>query len=144
MWSFGVLVWEMFTLCSIPYMLLASDSAVIEAVVTRGVRLEKPGNCPDAVHRDLIQPCWAARPQRPPFAALIPAIRRLQENVLLAKRVEAAQPLCAVCMDAPVAVVLVPCGHHCLCVACSGNFQPPAPCPICRTAIGQVVRTYSS
>jgi hypothetical protein len=143
-WSFGVLVWEMVTLCSIPYMELTSDAAVVQAVVTRGVRLERPDACTEAVFRTLMQPCWAARQQRPSFAALIPAIRRLQEEVLVAIHVEATKPVCAICMDRPISVALVPCGHHCLCDSCSEHFKPPAPCPICRRTVAHILRTFSA
>jgi hypothetical protein len=72
-------------------MLLASDSDVIEAVVTRGVRLEKPGNCPDAVHRDLLQPAGRPACSARPLPPSSPLIRRLQQDVLVATHRAAAQ-----------------------------------------------------
>jgi hypothetical protein len=41
---------------------------------------------------------------------------------------------CVVCLDAEPAVVLVPCGHLCLCQSCADLLRAPQ-CPICRAAV---------
>ena len=48
------------------------------------------------------------------------------------------QKMCVVCMERPVAVVLIPCGHPCLCKICStkqGLKKLKMKCPECRTKI---------
>lgn len=42
--------------------------------------------------------------------------------------------VCAVCLDQPRAVLLVPCNHFACCLACSQQLRC---CPICRAAISQ-------
>jgi hypothetical protein len=46
---------------------------------------------------------------------------------------------CSVCMDAPVQVVLVPCGHTGLCGACATELET---CPICRVVIQTRTRIH--
>jgi hypothetical protein len=48
---------------------------------------------------------------------------------------------CVVCMDADRGTTLVPCGHYCLCIDCASDVDT---CPMCRSHIDNVVRTYSS
>ena len=50
--------------------------------------------------------------------------------------------ICCICMDRASNMVLVPCGHLCVCQECSQHAQRR--CPICRTAVTQMVRTYPS
>jgi multidrug efflux pump subunit AcrA (membrane-fusion protein) len=47
---------------------------------------------------------------------------------------------CAICLDAPRSQRLEPCGHNCLCAACTQGLQH---CPICRTPISSSSRTFS-
>ena len=42
---------------------------------------------------------------------------------------------CVVCLDAPNAVVLVPCGHKCLCETCAERILVGEPCPVCRVVV---------
>ena len=47
---------------------------------------------------------------------------------------------CIVCMDANYEVVIVPCGHYCLCKDCASIIQGTTGiCPICRGDISVVV-----
>ena len=46
---------------------------------------------------------------------------------------------CVVCLDNPRGTVLLPCGHVCVCLLCSDMIDL---CPVCRTDIERVVRTY--
>jgi len=58
---------------------------------------------------------------------------------------EVGQPQCIVCMDAPANCAIIPCGHLCLCGACSSKLLTrDACCPICRAPRQQVVRIYVS
>ena len=55
---------------------------------------------------------------------------------------------CVVCMDSPRTTVLLPCGHRCVCGACTSRLLdaalPPARrlCPICRAVITATVVPY--
>jgi hypothetical protein len=67
-WSFGVVVWEIFSFGSRPYAAL-SNTEVLEAV-KQGKRLEKPTGCPQAYY-ELMQNCWNNdADQRPSFEQL--------------------------------------------------------------------------
>jgi len=46
---------------------------------------------------------------------------------------------CVVCLDAPRAVLFMPCGHAVACAACSGAV---ADCPVCRQPVAQRVRAF--
>lgn len=46
---------------------------------------------------------------------------------------------CCVCLDKPIQVVLIPCGHACLCRKCSRKLET---CPICRLQIQATQRFY--
>ena len=45
---------------------------------------------------------------------------------------------CLICMDAAKDVVLVPCGHYCLCAPCAQRLD--GKCPMCRAPIRQVAQ----
>lgn len=51
---------------------------------------------------------------------------------------------CKICYDSKVDTVFIPCGHMCACHACAVNvltkFQKQ--CPICKTVVSNVVKTY--
>ena len=54
---------------------------------------------------------------------------------------EAAQAHCVICMDRPPSVVIIPCGHLCVCQPCSGRLQQQ--CPVCRGAATQMIQTFT-
>ena len=69
-WSFGVLVWEIFHLgCALPY----GDKNTYQEVkefVQKGCRLSKPDYCPKNIH-DLMLECWQkSHLERPTFSQL--------------------------------------------------------------------------
>ncbi|XP_055347343.1 fibroblast growth factor receptor 3-like isoform X2 [Paramacrobiotus metropolitanus] len=72
-WSFGVVVWELFTLGELPYGNTRMDIAEVVEHLTalrHGSRLERPAICPTPVYA-LMQECWHLDPgQRPDFAQL--------------------------------------------------------------------------
>ena len=50
-------------------------------------------------------------------------------------------PQCVMCRSCPVGVIVLPCGHECLCVHCAAVFMakteegPDCKCPLCRAGI---------
>ena len=72
-WSFGVVLWEMFSFGASPYPALTAGEAV-QAIRT-GYRMPPPRNCP-GVAEQLMTACWQHNPsQRPTFAAMCAALR---------------------------------------------------------------------
>ena len=69
-WSFGVLVWEIFHLgCALPYGDRQTYGEVKE-FVQNGYRLSKPDYCPNHIH-DLMLKCWQmSHLDRPTFSQL--------------------------------------------------------------------------
>jgi len=56
---------------------------------------------------------------------------------------------CCICMDAPLEVVLVPCGHVKLCFECARQLKATARedaaqfcCPFCRVPVKSFLRVY--
>lgn len=68
-WSFGVLMWEVFTEGRLPYENL-TNTELVESL-SKGLRLLKPRLAPDAAYV-LMEWCWKEKPDdRPAFAALV-------------------------------------------------------------------------
>ncbi|XP_068088865.1 ALK tyrosine kinase receptor isoform X3 [Hyperolius riggenbachi] len=71
-WSFGVLLWEIFSLGYMPYP-SKSNQEVLE-FVTSGGRMDPPKNCPGPVYRIMTQ-CWQHQPEdRPQFSMILERI----------------------------------------------------------------------
>ncbi|KAJ8289171.1 hypothetical protein COCON_G00018300 [Conger conger] len=71
-WSFGVLLWEIFSLGYMPYP-SRSNQEVLE-FVTNGGRMDPPKNCPGPVYRIMTQ-CWQHQPDdRPNFSTILERI----------------------------------------------------------------------
>ncbi len=71
-WSFGVVLWEIFTLGGSPYPGLSTDGLLKFLKDER--RMEKPEECPDEFY-DLMIQCWSQDPDhRPTFAKLFSLI----------------------------------------------------------------------
>lgn len=51
---------------------------------------------------------------------------------------------CAICMEAPVDTVFVPCGHMATCNSCAERLGKRKPCPVCRKKIKLVQRVFIS
>lgn len=67
-WSFGITLWEMYTLGELPYGSLTGVQVL--ALVERGERLTQPKDCPDWAYTAM-QHCWRFCPdERPPFSDL--------------------------------------------------------------------------
>ncbi|XP_027028683.2 leukocyte tyrosine kinase receptor isoform X1 [Tachysurus fulvidraco] len=71
-WSFGVLLWELFSLGYMPYP-CRTNQEVLE-FVTSGGRMDPPKSCPGPVYRIMTQ-CWQHCPEhRPNFSAILERI----------------------------------------------------------------------
>ncbi|MBN3298799.1 ALK kinase, partial [Amia calva] len=71
-WSFGVLLWEIFSLGYMPYP-CKTNQEVLE-YVTSGGRMDPPKSCPGPVYRIMTQ-CWQHCPEhRPNFSTLLERI----------------------------------------------------------------------
>ncbi|GAA6108678.1 leukocyte tyrosine kinase receptor isoform X1 [Tachysurus ichikawai] len=71
-WSFGVLLWEIFSLGYMPYP-CRTNQEVLE-FVTSGGRMDPPKSCPGPVYRIMTQ-CWQHCPEhRPNFSAILERI----------------------------------------------------------------------
>ncbi|CAL1547116.1 unnamed protein product [Lymnaea stagnalis] len=80
-WSFGILMWEVFSLGHMPYPGCSNEEVM--NLVAQGGRLESPGGCPSAVF-DIMASCWNVLPEgRPNFSLIISSLeRRLQDDDL--------------------------------------------------------------
>ena len=82
-WSYGVLVWEMFTFGDSPrYPGFVPDQHnlnVLREILMGGTTLPVPQGCNDDVHQKLMKDCWSINPEnRPVFLQLTQEIKLLQ------------------------------------------------------------------
>jgi serine/threonine protein kinase len=79
LWSFGTLLWEMYT-GEVPWKALVSPVQVIFAVAVQHARLPLPPGCPPALGT-LISECWRRAPEeRPAFAVVLPRLRAMRAD----------------------------------------------------------------
>ncbi|XP_068194424.1 tyrosine-protein kinase receptor [Antennarius striatus] len=77
-WSFGVLLWEIFSLGYMPYP-CKTNQEVLE-FVTSGGRMDPPKSCPGPVYRIMTQ-CWQHCPEhRPNFSAILERINYCSQD----------------------------------------------------------------
>ena len=82
-WSFGVVMWEVFSNGDYPYGEIPSDEAVAVRVRDGTLRLTRPPSCPVNVWT-MIERCWAVdRTQRPSFIQLKTKIQELRREALV-------------------------------------------------------------
>uniref|UniRef100_A0A2I3HNA4 Tyrosine-protein kinase n=1 Tax=Nomascus leucogenys TaxID=61853 RepID=A0A2I3HNA4_NOMLE len=78
-WSFGILLWETFSLGASPYPNLSNQQTREFVRRVRG-RLPCPELCPDAVFR-LMEQCWAYEPgQRPSFSTIYQELQSIRKR----------------------------------------------------------------
>uniref|UniRef100_A0A4W6CJ04 Tyrosine-protein kinase n=1 Tax=Lates calcarifer TaxID=8187 RepID=A0A4W6CJ04_LATCA len=76
-WSFGVLMWEVYNEGRLPYE-NRTNAEVVESL-NKGLRLLKPRLAPDSVHL-LMEWCWKEKPEdRPSFAILLHELASLSD-----------------------------------------------------------------
>ncbi|CAL1269808.1 unnamed protein product [Larinioides sclopetarius] len=77
-WSFGILMWEFFTLGSNPYPGIEIDEEFYKRL-NAGFRMEKPDYCPEDVYH-IMRDCWLANPDdRPDFSQIADTLGGLME-----------------------------------------------------------------
>ncbi|GIY37238.1 hypothetical protein CDAR_109862 [Caerostris darwini] len=78
-WSFGILMWEFFTLGSNPYPGVEIDEEFYKRLNV-GYRMEKPDYCPENIYY-IMQDCWQDNPDdRPEFSQLSDTLGGLIET----------------------------------------------------------------
>lgn len=76
-WSFGIVLWEMFTRGEVPYGDETPGCKVIE-MIERGERLPKPDDCPFEIYQQMLA-CWQTEPKmRPTFSYLIHFFKQMR------------------------------------------------------------------
>ncbi len=76
MWSFGVLLWEIYSYGRLPYLGIQVNEVIRE--VENGLRLPRPDNCPVYMYA-LQQRAWSLLPdRRPTFEETLAELRRLK------------------------------------------------------------------
>ncbi|MBZ3882786.1 Platelet-derived growth factor receptor beta [Sciurus carolinensis] len=75
-WSFGILLWEIFTLGGTPYPELPMNEQFYNAI-KRGYRMAQPAHASDEIYQ-IMQKCWEEKFEvRPPFSQLVLLLERL-------------------------------------------------------------------
>jgi N-acetylneuraminic acid mutarotase len=70
-----------------------------------------------------------------------------EEKAKLQKRIAylESRVMCKICMDREINVVLIPCTHRCICLACASIIvNRECACPICRETIVRLVETIDA
>ena len=76
-WSYGVFLWEVYTLGNRPYPELSNGE--IQAHIEGGARLPQPKLCPTPIYQ-LMSGCWSLLPAiRPSFDAVAEAVGQLHQ-----------------------------------------------------------------
>ena len=133
-WSFGVVMYEVWTLGMIPYHLIADDKEVAR-VVLQGERLPRPDNCSQQLYA-IMQDCWKTSSRdRPSMLELQTAL----QEVFTEETLEAAKTECVVCLTAGSLMALMPCGHRRACAYCAPSLRM---CPICRYPVQEAKRIF--
>ena len=77
-WSFGILLWETFTLGGTPYPGLPTEQLL--DYLSEGKRMENPAKCPLEVYT-VMRDCWLHEPdQRPHFTTLNERLGKILER----------------------------------------------------------------
>lgn len=77
-WSFGVLIWEVFELGASPYWDIELSALLDE--LSRGRRLPQPEQCGERLYA-LMRSCWSLQPKaRPTFSSLCQTLAELREE----------------------------------------------------------------
>ncbi|XP_069755937.1 fibroblast growth factor receptor 2-like isoform X1 [Narcine bancroftii] len=90
-WSFGVLMWEIFTLGGSPYPGIPVEE--LFKLLKEGHRMDKPANCTNDLYM-MMRDCWHAIPsQRPTFKQLVEDLDRILSLTSNAEYLDLSGPL---------------------------------------------------
>ncbi|XP_028404269.1 tyrosine-protein kinase ABL2-like [Dendronephthya gigantea] len=79
-WSFGILLWELYMDGVNPYPGIANGNELLEKYLKQGYRMAQPENCPDSFYQ-LMQRCWLANPEdRPKFAQALREMELIEKE----------------------------------------------------------------
>lgn len=77
-WSFGILMWEVFSFGGVPYPGMSNNEA--RELIENGYRLPSPANTPVIIY-NLMLKCWSYDPsERPTFTKLILTIEKIKDK----------------------------------------------------------------
>ena len=65
----------------------------------------------------------------------------IPSNLTNSQKKDDDDKLCKICVDNKLGVVFLPCGHFVTCTSCAASLQK---CPVCRSTISNLVKTYLS
>ncbi|XP_063305002.1 tyrosine-protein kinase Fes/Fps [Pelobates fuscus] len=67
-WSFGILLWEAFTLGAVPYATMTNQQT--REAIEQGIRLQSPEMCPEEIYKLMMQ-CWEYDPRKRPSFSVV-------------------------------------------------------------------------
>uniref|UniRef100_A0A4W3ILD9 Tyrosine-protein kinase n=1 Tax=Callorhinchus milii TaxID=7868 RepID=A0A4W3ILD9_CALMI len=77
-WSYGILLWETFSLGGTPYPMMTNQQTREE--VEQGYRLDAPESCPEEVHNIMMR-CWDYNPKkRPTFSSIYQELLEIRKR----------------------------------------------------------------
>ncbi|XP_077984505.1 tyrosine-protein kinase receptor Tie-1-like [Glandiceps talaboti] len=77
-WSYGIVLWEIITLGSTPYISMTTKEVVNK--ILRGFRMPKPRHCNNCIYEVMLK-CWqAASDERPTFSELCTKIGEIAND----------------------------------------------------------------
>ena len=77
-WSFGVVLWEIFSFAKVPYPGMTLNQLIEE--LQNGYRMKKPEFAPESIGQ-LMSDCWKTQPnQRPTFSELEEALKNQMDE----------------------------------------------------------------
>ncbi|CAK9303139.1 unnamed protein product [Gordionus sp. m RMFG-2023] len=78
LWSFGILLWEIYSYGLRPFYGYR-DVEVADLIVRKRYLLNKPSDCPGYIYESIMLPCWDDSPfRRPPFKTILTRFQSLQ------------------------------------------------------------------
>ncbi|XP_037051566.1 vascular endothelial growth factor receptor 1 isoform X6 [Bradysia coprophila] len=90
-WSFGIVMWELFSLGKVPYPGMDADQGLYFKLKD-GYRMDKPENATQEIY-DIMLHCWNANPEsRPLFNALEKRLGKLLENGVAEHYIDLNEP----------------------------------------------------
>lgn len=145
-WSFGVLLWELWALdqgmgisTDRPYDNIEKDEDVQKGLADGSVCLQVFDNCP-APATTIIKTCVEMDPaKRPNFKDLVhnilEAINQVQSVAVDSlQSIDQEESNCCICFENPRTILIQPCMHVCICSVCKSGL-PNNQCPLCNTPI---------